>query len=318
MKVEIVRNTGQGIPSGNPAVQFFSGEAWTRCFDKQVLHHHLIDENGQIIGGFVAYEGGKANLRTLITPPFTPHVGLYLEETRTNPVRVNTRRKQAMEAIAEYLKNSRYAYYKLDFAPEWCDMQPMLWNRIRTHVRYTYRIDLRRTVAEIQSNMDSSKRNKVSKAEREGMTISHEANIDLAMSMISGNLDAKNLHSHPEIMRKILQLAAEDERGIWSFTYSNGKAVAVNVCIITPGICYNLLSAVDRGSGHTNAGSFSLYHSILRAKEKGLRVFDFEGSGVPEIEEFFRSFGGDITPYFSVEGGQWPWTLLQRWRLSRR
>ena len=33
-------------------------------------------------------------------------------------------------------------------------------------------------------------------------------------------------------------------------------------------------------------------------------AFDFEGSMIPEIEVFFRSFGGDLLPYFSIEGGK--------------
>ena len=40
--------------------------------------------------------------------------------------------------------------------------------------------------------------------------------------------------------------------------------------------------------------------AILKAKEMGLQVFDFEGSIVPPIERYFRGFGGKLTPIFSV------------------
>jgi hypothetical protein len=36
----------------------------------------------------------------------------------------------------------------------------------------------------------------------------------------------------------------------------------------------------------------------------GFKTFDFEGSGIPAIEKFFRSFGGALTPYFCITGGK--------------
>lgn len=53
----------------------------------------------------------------------------------------------------------------------------------------------------------------------------------------------------------------------------------------------------------------SLYYSILHARDLGLRVFDFEGSGVPEIEEYFRSFGGSLVPLLF---GLW-WKETMAW-----
>ena len=48
------------------------------------------------------------------------------------------------------------------------------------------------------------------------------------------------------------------------------------------------------------AMSFLLWRGILLAKEKNL-TFDFEGSMVPGIAEFFRSFGSEASRYYQVE-----------------
>ena len=40
--------------------------------------------------------------------------------------------------------------------------------------------------------------------------------------------------------------------------------------------------------------------AIQAAQERGLKTFDFEGSSIPPIERFFRGFGGQLTPYFSI------------------
>ena len=41
-------------------------------------------------------------------------------------------------------------------------------------------------------------------------------------------------------------------------------------------------------------------HSSFYAKGKGLKAFDFEGSMLPEVEKFFRGFGGDLIPYYTI------------------
>ena len=46
--------------------------------------------------------------------------------------------------------------------------------------------------------------------------------------------------------------------------------------------------------------SYLLWDAIKFSKEKDLSVFDFEGSDVPSIEQYFRQFGGEITPVYYI------------------
>jgi hypothetical protein len=296
---------------------FFSSKGWCNCYDEKLKRFYLVDEKENTVGGFVAYEGGKAGLKTLITPPFAPHIGLFANEQKNNPVKIITYRKQIVEAIANFLKSSSYAYYKLDFAPEWNDMQPMIWSGIATQVRYTYRLDLSRSIEELSQNLDSNKRNKINKASREGFIADHKPEKEIAWRMISETLGNNSIALHPQILKNILEFASNNETGIWSIVRKDDAPLSVNICLRTSDICYNLLSSIDRSFGYSHAGTFGLFSSILEAKSSGHRIFDFEGSGVPEIEEFFRSFGGELTAYYSVSGGKWPWPMLLRWKQKK-
>ena len=73
-------------------------------------------------------------------------------------------------------------------------------------------------------------------------------------------------------------------------------------CAIVDGVCYYLVSSNAKNDNALSACGvkFCIEESIRR----GCRAFDFEGSMIPEIEVFFRSFGGDLLPYFSIEGGR--------------
>jgi hypothetical protein len=61
---------------------------------------------------------------------------------------------------------------------------------------------------------------------------------------------------------------------------------------------------------HRGAGVSCLEHCILYAKRLGLEVFDFEGSMMPEVESYFRSFGPRMVPYYTINKGRLPLELV--------
>ena len=62
---------------------------------------------------------------------------------------------------------------------------------------------------------------------------------------------------------------------------------------------YYIAGGNDDSDKKGEAMSFLLWNGILLAKEKNL-TFDFEGSMVPGIAEFFRSFGSEASTYYQV------------------
>ena len=57
--------------------------------------------------------------------------------------------------------------------------------------------------------------------------------------------------------------------------------------------------------GISRANNFAmsalLWEAILYSKnELKAQVFDFEGSMIPSIERYFRKFGGELTPYYTL------------------
>lgn len=63
---------------------------------------------------------------------------------------------------------------------------------------------------------------------------------------------------------------------------------------------YYVLGGVDDEHGAAAAAPMALFTCIRHARDHGLEVFDSEGSMVPGIEQYFRSFGGTLTPLHRV------------------
>ena len=53
-----------------------------------------------------------------------------------------------------------------------------------------------------------------------------------------------------------------------------------------------------------------MWEAIKFAKKLGIKYFDFEGSMVPQIERYFRGFGGKLTPYYRINKAKLPLEIL--------
>jgi CelD/BcsL family acetyltransferase involved in cellulose biosynthesis len=88
-----------------------------------------------------------------------------------------------------------------------------------------------------------------------------------------------------------------------SFAYVTHKAdmpVAACFCIHDAQRAYYMLGGVDEEHGAAAAAPMAMFACIRHARDLGLEVYDFEGSMVPGIEQYFRSFGGTLTPLYRV------------------
>ena len=70
---------------------------------------------------------------------------------------------------------------------------------------------------------------------------------------------------------------------------------------------YYLLPALSPDATHTGAGARLVLECIRLARQKGIPVFDFEGSIVPSIANHYRQFGSVSAVYYSVE------KIYKRW-----
>lgn len=58
--------------------------------------------------------------------------------------------------------------------------------------------------------------------------------------------------------------------------------------------------------GEAKAMTKLIWHAVKWCVSKGL-IFDFEGSNLPGVEEYYRSFGPEVASYLGVQYLQWPW-----------
>lgn len=185
---------------------------------------------------------------------------------------------------------------------------PFRWLGYRMEPSFTYRLnDLSDCEALYQKFNKTAKKN--IKYARNKVTVSDKADAETLWRMLDKTFEAQNRKNpmSKELVMRIVETCEANGHG----KYLEAKDPAGNVhsCayfVYDEQVCYYLLGASDSEFRNSGAQSLILWEGIQFAAQHS-KVFDFEGSMVEGIENFFRQFGGVCTPYYQVSKN----TLLQ-------
>ncbi len=255
----------------------------------------ILDEDGKLFGALQVATIRLKGVKTLAQPYLHPHCGLFTLPIPGAVHAVNARRKKVMRAVANYLSTRREYIFSLPFAPDWVDVQPLQWAGFTAQVKYTYRLDLKHEI-DLTSNFSTDVRSEVRKAIALGATISNHAAPSDVLVCLNENA-AKQGFSIPEHSVERLMRAQEAGHGRLFAVQCDGRLVAVALTLIDKSTMYYIMGAARREGGVRGALSFALSEAIAFAQSEGIATFDFEGSMIPGVENFFRGFGGDLKPY---------------------
>jgi len=265
-----------------------------KCF---VMH-----SGRECVGGFVAFETTILGRKALITPPFFPNIGPLFRQSTGKTVVRNTMMKKQMTEWIDFMENSGYRVYEMVLPPEVSDMQPAIWSGLDVAVRYTYRLDLTQSETDIFAGYEDKLKADLRKAlngnVRQSSVIPNSENT----SLIRAGLEGKSALKHVGIFNSFLQALAREEAHVAEVSDAMGHAAQA---LWVPGksTAYYMFGGTSDSGKVIGAGPLSLHNAILGAKEKGVHVFDFEGSMISGVERYFRQFGGTLTPYYVVSKG---------------
>ena len=285
-----------------PVTSIFNSSEWISMYKTNLELLGIFNANDEIIGCFYLYKRKRAKVITQISsPPFTPHCGLFFKRFASNLAKKHNENKKVTKAISDYLnKNYKSSIITLVFPPFLKDIHAFYWNKFKVIPNYTYQISLNDSMDEIKKNMDPKTRNLINKAIKDGLKVEQNYDMNLVKSIVMQTMDRKGVDIDKKILNNILFNFSNTENSFSFIVKQNKDILAITFCIYDKGKCYYLLGGYNKGKSHAGAGPMGVTASIEHAIEKGIEMFDFEGSMIPNIESYFRSFGGRLTPYFTI------------------
>lgn len=248
----------------------------------------------------------KAGMLLLRNPPLTPYLG---------PLRITRQSCTGEELSSLYKALPRSAFRQWSCMPgisyeEWFTAQGLSCKKKRT-----YLLDLQLSEDTLWNAIHPKRKNAIRKAQQDLLVDASFPELKTFIEWQSASFTAKGKpYPYSEsILRQLMQTGAQKGCSR-AYTARNaaGEIQAAIWLVQDKTTIYYLLSATPAQT-HRGAVSLLLWEAILKAKEQGLSIFDFEGSMDDDIAHFFKRFGGNETCY---EAFQKTDSLI--WKLKQR
>ena len=280
----------------------FNSVRWSGIFGPALQRIGIFDAGGGLLGGFCIYEQRKFGLRIWRNPPYTPQIGPFFVAKATNPAARTDEQRAVVEAMAEYLAAAPAALVSLGLPliRDFPDALPFFWRGFKVVPHYTYLLDLSVPLEQIRKNMAADRRNDISKAGRDGLEIRPATDLAPVRELVLATFDRQDKFLDSACLENILTRFATPDNSYGYLAFRGEQPIAACFVIHDAQTAYYLLGGYRASDRHHGAGAMAVFEAIHHAQELGLKTFDFEGSVIPPIERYFRGFGGQLTPRFTV------------------
>ncbi|VYU31242.1 hypothetical protein [Clostridium tertium] len=262
--------------------------------------YSITDKNDKWIAAFYISTSKKFGKEFIVMPHMTPFGGVMISKSIHN-LTISKRIsniKDINDLFISKLKEKTLLYYS--FSPEHTDIQPFIWNKFITSVRYTYRvplIDEKLMWSNLQEKTSVNKGNKLNAKIKWGF----DEYLDLYFELNNKSFSSQNINNFDNNLTKELLINLNKNNNCIIGIVFDETDTAVGGCVLAYDTkrAYYIMGGVDRSNNY--GMSFLLWEAMLYTKnELKLQVFDFEGSMIPSIEKYFRKFGGELTPYYTL------------------
>ena len=235
-------------------------------------------------------------------PPLTQTLGPWMKSEYRQLQPGNTqlsKQKELIAALLGQLPQHKSFHVTFDSANEY--ILPYRWLGYRYEPEFSYRLtDLCDTDALYAALNKTAKKN--IKAARNKTTLVEQPTAKMLMDLLDKTFGAQGRkwpHDR-DLTRRIIEKSVENGRGkLIVARDSEGNLHSGAFLLYDEKVCYYLLGGSDSAFRSSGAQSLVLWEAIRFAATVS-QAFDFEGSNVEGIENFFRQFGGSRVINYSV------------------
>jgi len=278
----------------------FNSVEWLAIYDENLSVFGIFSANNKLLGTFNLYRQKITFLNYFRNPHYSPTINLNIETEAKNKSKQLTEKKKFISLISDFIDTLPFHILSISFPPEFIDLQPFIWRKYKVIPSYTYLIDLSKSIIEIESDFSPERRNDIKKAIKDKLICKQTEDYKLVKQLVLNTFSRKQKAINEDFINKILFNFANSTNSFAFITFSGENAIAASFCIFDKYRTYYLLGGYDNLNKHQGAGALAVWQAIQYAKSLNILKFDFEGSMLPEVEKYFRGFGGDLTPYYSV------------------
>lgn len=260
---------------------------------KQVENCLCVYDNNVMIAFMPLFEKGKKLEQSTMYIPYGGPILLY---SKKNYRKYTLITREVLTLITDYIKNT-YEESSFSFDPSLNDVIPCVKNGFVPEVRYTYVINLNKSLEEIFNKFGHDRKKNIRKTKNVEVIIDDELvlfNIKKALNWefnYGSNISC-------DFVKKYLKESIENKKGKCFIALKNKKVIGGVAIVWDNKRCYIMYSYYDKNEITPIP---KIYYEIMKylIENQICKKLDFEGSVFPEIENFNLSFGATQEIYFN-------------------
>lgn len=244
----------------------------------------------------IARQAIVTNKNNVLMPRLTPTLGIWMID---NVLDDYGAQKKIIKTLSEEIQDYKNVLIRL--SPENKYILPYRWNGYIMEPKFTYRIKDLHDLDKIYKGFHKTAKKNIKSAKNK-VSISENLDIDELWEMLNKTFEVQNRKNpmSKELVYRIVRCCESNGHGkYFSAKDSEGHVHSCGYFVYDEKACYYLLGATDAQYRSSGAQSFVIWEAIQFAA-KHSQVFDFEGSMVEGIENFFRQFGGECTAIYEI------------------
>jgi hypothetical protein len=273
----------------------------------------VVNHNQEVEGALPFYKSRRWGLSWSGMPMLTPYLGpLLVYPARIRPAQKVTFEKRVMNELIDQLP--RFFYFRQNWHPDFQNWLPFYWRGFRQTTYYTYRFpDISRPDRLFQS-FRSSTRNHIRVAERAyRLEESDDLATFYALNKMTFEGQSMKIPYDLAYLKKMDDLLHDRKWSKLLLAYSEDtNRYEAGIYVVRDHQTAYLLASGRHPESSSGAVPLLIWQALKQLSREGVQQFDFEGSVIPGIEQFFRSFGAELTPYFQVSKARYGWVELLR------
>lgn len=260
-----------------------------------------LERGGRLVARMPFVPRSRAGERVLGMPEWTQTLGPWIAPSLSaNPAERNSDEIECLKELINRLPEHDYLEAQLHSCIS--NALPFYWTGCEILTRYSYVLKDLSNMDLIWGGMKDTTRNRIRKAQ-EKLSVSAEEDMGAYLELWRDVFKRRSIQcpSEAALIRINEACAMRDQRRILFARDGTGRPHAALFLVWDQNSAYYLSSGSNADGRQTHAVSLLLWEAIRFASTR-TKEFNFEGSMIPSIESFFRSFGAVARPYWRVEG----------------
>lgn len=257
----------------------------------------------------------KWSFTSLSQPLYTQYWGICFRPFTERAGRMLHLKKEWSQLIIQAL--APIHLFAINFSPVFDYAIPFHWAGYQIHTRYTFILDLGPTPQELEQGMSSNLKRKIKQAKKAGLQARSVKDPQQLLRLMHLNREQGHDIVGPgdasyDMLRDLSDYLLRTHQGhLLEVQTESGEAIAVGLFARYQQKYLYLAGCQAPEHKQTGAHALLMWEAIRQAKASGVELFDFEGSMLEGVEEFFRKFGAQPVPYLQIRRNRLP--LPIRW-----